>query len=840
MIATIGSALLAVAFFTTLAAMVFYFRGASRTDGPDLSIANGFTIGALLATGASMGILVYLLVTHQYQYFYVYNYTSSDLALRYLVSALWGGQEGSFLVWIFFTLLTSVALMRWSPKVYRAPVLFFMSLSIASLLAMTLGWDVFGVKIGASPFRTLLDEMPDAPFLQANPDFVPADGRGLNDLLRSPYMVIHPPVLFMGFAMMTVPFAFALAALWKRSYKEWVTPALPWTLAANLCLFLAILLGAFWAYVTLSFGGYWAWDPVENASFVPWLFGVAGIHTMLVQRKKAGSMKASFLFAIFAYVLILYEAFLTRSGILGEASVHSFVDLGLYNQLLLFMLLNTVIAVVLFIMRYKELPGSKEPSPFLSPDFLIFSGAITLFVTGMVILLGTSSPIIGRLFTANPTPPEISFYNNWSIPLAMVTAVLTVLGQVVWRKRVANSEALASILMWPTVITAIITVAAIILGGIDNPIYMAYLLTAVFAVVGNGFILMKMILRTPKLIGGSLTHVGFGIMLIGFLASSAYNVVLLDDETRNYNVAVDQGRVRDNQGFTVIQKAQMFKLDLNQTKEIDGGWLVTYLGMSLSNIDRPGEQRYKIAFRRANNPDGEPFIMEPVVYPMLTSSTAGNINWSVDPEVKAGLTKDIYMYVANSSYLEREVERSQQPSQILNVAEGDSASSQQAMPKMTLSRGESKVVGSYEVRFDAFDALLEEEMPDSAMVGVRAMLTVTDTETGQQIQAKPSYAIIATETERYSMSQPILIDAWNLIVRFDEIDPNTDKITLSFRGDRIPTVVVDDWVLVVAEQKPFISLVWLGTIILMAGFLVALIRRISDLRKKHKLYAESF
>lgn len=836
MLATIGHLSLSIAFILTLLAMVFYYRSTKIGSLRDLRIANWMNIGVLLATVISMGALVYLLVTHQFQYFYVYNYTSTDLAMRYLVAALWGGQEGSFLVWIFFTSLTTVGLMKWSPPSYRAPVLLFMTLSLAFLFSMTLGWNIFGLKIGASPFRTLIEEMPNAPFLQANPDFVPADGRGLNDLLRSPWMVIHPPILFMGFAMMTVPFAFALAALWKRNYTEWVTPALPWTLAANLCLFIAIFLGAYWAYVTLSFGGFWAWDPVENASIVPWIFGVAGIHTMLIQRKKAGAMRASFLFAIFAYVLILYEAFLTRSGILGDASVHSFVDLGLYNQLLLFMLVNTIVGVWLLVLRFKELPGSKEPSPILSPEFMVFTGSMMLFITAMVIILGTSSPIIGRLFSENPTPPEISFYNNWTLPLGMILAVLTVLGQVIWRRRVDSSESLATILTWPTVITAVITVASIIMGGVDNPLYMAYIMSTIFALVGNGWILVDIMRRSPKLAGGALSHVGFAVLLIGSLASTAYNTNLLDDESKNYNAAVEQGLVKDDEGFPVIQKVNMFKLDLNQPKQIDGGWTATYLGMTLSNIDRPGEQRYKIAFQRTDDPDSPRFIMEPVVYPMVATSSPGNVQYTVDPEVKPGLLHDIYMYVGSSAHLEREMERQQPSTNMLNVAEADTNA--QAMPKIKMKRGEVKELGPYTVRFDAFESLSVEEMPDSAIVGVRSLLTITDTTTGEEIEAKPSYAIIATGDERYSMSQPVLVDKWNLIVRFDEINPNSDQITLSFRGDRVPLVVTDDWVLVVADKKPFISFVWLGTFLLMGGFSVSIMRRWSDLRKKKHLNEE--
>jgi len=212
-ISFIGQLSIDLGFVLSIAALFLYFWSTQKDDQRSLRWANWLTVLVFGCIVVAMSSLVYRLVTHQFQYFYVYNYTSTDLALRYLVAALWGGQEGSFLVWIFFTVLTALALIRWSPQVYKAPVMFFMMLSIGFLLSMTLGWDVLGLHLGASPFRTLAEEMPNVPFLQANPDFVPVDGRGLNDLLRSPWMVIHPPILFMGFAMLTVPFAFALAAL---------------------------------------------------------------------------------------------------------------------------------------------------------------------------------------------------------------------------------------------------------------------------------------------------------------------------------------------------------------------------------------------------------------------------------------------------------------------------------------------------------------------------------------------------------------------------------------------------------------------------------------------------
>jgi cytochrome c biogenesis factor len=155
-------------------------------------------------------------------------------------------------------------------------------------------------------------------------------------------------VLFLGFSAMVVPFAFAVAALWKKRYTQWVRPALPWTLFAVMSLGVAIAMGGYWAYVTLSFGGYWAWDPVENSSLVPWLLGVAAFHTMLVQKKSGSSQKASLILSIAAYLFVVYSTFLTRSGILGDVSVHSFVSLGLYNQLLIWIAVMGALGIGLF------------------------------------------------------------------------------------------------------------------------------------------------------------------------------------------------------------------------------------------------------------------------------------------------------------------------------------------------------------------------------------------------------------------------------------------------------------------------------------------------------------
>lgn len=823
MLGTLGKLLLSASFITSIGAMVFYYISANKDQDRTLRIGNWLFTAKTTFLVIASGILIYLIFQHQFQYYYVFNYTSLDLTPRYLFSAFYGGQEGSFMLWILFSAFFGFGLMKWTRAPYKAPVLFFLTLTQVFLLSMLLGWDIFGLKLGASPFRTIAEEMPNAPFLQANPDFVPNDGSGLNDLLKSPWMMIHPPVLFIGFAMMTIPYCFAMAALWKQQYHKWIGPALPWTLSANVALLTAIFLGGYWAYVTLSFGGYWAWDPVENASLVPWLIGTAGIHTMIIQRKSAIAQKSSILFAILAYVAVVYETFLTRSGILGSSSVHSFVDLGLYNQLLAFMLVVTLVGLGLFFWRYKELPSPEKESKILSREFMTVTGAMMLLILGLVIILGTSSPIIGRLFVENPTPPEISFYNTWSMPIAMIMALLTVVGQYLfWNKH--DGESLASALINPLIATSVVTIISVIMGDVRNLYYMVYLFCGFFAVIGNAWIMVKLTLKNPKVIGGSLTHVGFGLLLVGILASSAYNEPLVDQKTANYNAAVERGEVLDEQGFKVTQKEEMLLLNLNEPILIDNRYMVTYEGYELDNTVRRGQQTYKILFEPIDG--GKPFYMNPEVYPMLTSSTQENIQWSVDPDVRTGLMSDIYLYVGGSSYVEQQNEFVRENAEMMQnvasqdtlVAEDDSLNVQ----SFKMNPGQSIDVGNFTIRFVNYVQTDSTELPPNTTIGVRAEVELIHPASNRVITLDPLFAVYTQEGQSYIYSPPAFASEFDLEFQFTEINPQENSIELTVTG--LQEEYEPEWVLVVADEKPFISVVWTGTFILMIGFSISIFR----------------
>lgn len=713
----LGKLCISLSFITGLLSLIGYFRYSYKPHSKWFKAVNlMFSLKGILLFAAS-GILLYLMLNHQFNYYYVYNYTSSNLELKYLISAFWGGQEGSFLLWLLFGELIGLGLMKWVKEPYRGPVLVFTTLNQIFLISMILGWHFGDVSLGASPFRTIAEAFPNAPFLATNPDFVPPDGKGLNDLLKSPWMMIHPPLLFLGFSMMAVPYCFAMAALWKGKVDEWIQQAMPWTLGANLSLFVAIFLGGYWAYVTLSFGGYWAWDPVENASIIPWFIGTAGIHFMLIQRKKGSSKIASLSFAILAFVAVLYESFLTRSGVLGDASVHSFTDLGLYNQLLAFMVVILIIGIGLMIWRRDLLLSQVKETPILSREFLISSGAVVLFLIGLVITIGTSAPILGRLFVENPTPPEIVFYNKWSMPLAIIAALLTVIAQYVyWRKH--NLDSLTSELVMPVILAVASTVVVMVLGHLSSFYYTIYLFAAFFALFGNGVILIRLLQSNMMVIGGVVSHIGFALLLVGILASSAYQNNLLDLKTLKYNEDVLAGKITDQQGIPVREPIQFLQLRLDVPTVVNDKYRITYLGHEFSDQARQGQHAYQIKVETLSNGEAEKsFTLYPEVYPMGSGSTS--INWSVDVDVHGGFTRDIYMYVAGSAYVENKNRE------------------------------------------------------------------FANRQTNPHIQASG--------------------------------------------------LQKDDWVLLVATEKPFVSLVWLGTFLLMGGFSISIIRHWGKLQKNKAL-----
>ncbi len=253
------------------------------------------------------------------------------------------------------------------------------------------------------------------------------DGQGMNPLLQNYWMVIHPPVLFLGLASVVIPFAYAIAGLWQKRYKEWVNPAISYSLFAAMVLGVGVIMGSLWAYESLTFGGFWAWDPVENASIFPWLTLVAGLHVLIVFKNTGHSYVTATILILLSFVMVLYESFLARSGVLGEASVHAFTDLGMFWQLVIYILIFLVLSIYFLVVRWKELPITKKDEDTYSREFWMFVGAIFLCLSCFHLVLVTSIPVWNRMFGTKLAPPTelVTHYNVIQGSFAVIIALLT-------------------------------------------------------------------------------------------------------------------------------------------------------------------------------------------------------------------------------------------------------------------------------------------------------------------------------------------------------------------------------------------------------------------------------
>ena len=254
----------------------------------------------------------------------------------------------------------------------------------------------------------------------------------MNPLLQNYWMTIHPPTLFLGFASTVVPFCFAIAGLWTNQHKEWLKPVMPWASFSAAILGIGILMGSAWAYEALSFGGYWAWDPVENTSLVPWLIMIAGIHTNLIARNTNYSVKSTYIFYLLSFIMIVYSTFLTRSGILGDTSVHAFTEMGLENQLVLFILTFTFISLFLYFKRQKHIPAPQKEEASSSKEFWMFIGALVLLFSAILITVSTSLPVYNKIAEVfNPTHEAITIkdqephHNKYQLWIAVLISLLS-------------------------------------------------------------------------------------------------------------------------------------------------------------------------------------------------------------------------------------------------------------------------------------------------------------------------------------------------------------------------------------------------------------------------------
>jgi cytochrome c-type biogenesis protein CcmF len=576
---TPGTLLLWLAFLMGVASTVAYAM-VIRGNNAARSIARQTYV---LMTGAIVvvsGLLMYLLVTHDYRLHYVWAYSDNLLELKYLVSSFWGGQEGSFLLWIFWGVLLGLPLMKFA-RAYESRVMIFYNLTLLSLIMLLLKQDPFRFHEGLTA------------------GMIPLDGQGLNPLLQNPWMVIHPPVMFIGYASLAIPFAFALAALWMRRYDEWTKASMPWVLLSLGSLGLAIMLGGYWAYETLGWGGYWGWDPVENASLVPWLATAALTHGMLLQRGRKRFRRMNLVLAIFAYLLVVYATFLTRSGVLGDFSVHSFVDLGITGWLVFNMVFFLVVSIGLLALRWNDIPTEVGTEPFLSRTIFFVLGVLMLVLVGLIVGVGTSAPLISRLW-GEPAQVGPDFYNSVGYWLAVVfAAFLGATPFLGWGRANDNAGRRFGIVLAITV--GMLVVAGLLgLHGVKSYVYMG---AVFFNIVANGWALIEKSRRRQwRAAGGVLAHVGVGLMMLAFLTTG-----WLD---RQQKVRLVQGKATEVLGYT----------------------------LTFTGVEKPTPMARDAMVVEITDPRGRNFVLKPRMWVNQKSNQL-----VANPDIKSFLTSDLYV-----------------------------------------------------------------------------------------------------------------------------------------------------------------------------------------------------
>jgi cytochrome c-type biogenesis protein CcmF len=370
----------------------------------------------------------------------------------------------------------------------------------------------------------------------------PADGSGMNPLLQNPWMVVHPPLLFVGYAAMVFPFALVVSALARRNYGNWFESGFAWTLFSSLALGAGIIIGGFWAYEVLGWGGFWGWDPVENSSLVPWLVLLALVHGLLVQKTKGSLVRTNIFLAAISFLFVLYATFLTRSGVLADFSVHSFVDLGINNYLIGAMVAGVSVSMGLFATRFFEIRSPKLDFSRMNRELGLALGVFVLCAGAVFTFVGMSSPIFTG-FIGKASQVDTSFYNKVNLPVAIgISLLLGITPFFGWTEEKSSLSRIARRLSMPLALTALACVIAYV-AGVDAAMLMIFVGSASFALISNSIVAFRQYKSGWMGLGGPVAHIGVALLLIGIIGSGKFD--------RTTQLVLDQGKPLNIYGYQV-------------------------------------------------------------------------------------------------------------------------------------------------------------------------------------------------------------------------------------------------------------------------------------------------
>lgn len=754
----IGQILIHLLFGLAVGSAVMYWL--AWLKGDEVYARIGRTLFSLLSGGLIIAavMLVINIIEHRFDYTYVYSYSSRELPLHLLIATFYSGQEGSFLLW---TLLVSVIGVALTPYARRhgyetaAMSMYALILCFLTLLLVAKNPFAYYYESFAAQGMTVLD--------------VPANGRGLNPLLHNAWITIHPPILFTGFASMSVSFVFAMAGLLKRDYHKWINIALPWTLFAAAILGFGVMLGGFWAYETLGWGGFWGWDPVENSSLIPWLITVALVHTMLVQRRTHGLVKTNMALAVGAFVMVLYSTFLTRSGILGDTSVHSFVDPGKFAFWILlgFMLTFTTMGVVMVLRRRTDMNINRADFTPTTREFMLSIGASLVMASAIFVTVGTSWPVILEIIGQPKVAVSVDFYNN--VHRILMPAILIVNGLALLMQWRSTSRHTFKRRLYIAGAIALVLTALTALVGIHDPISLVLAGSAWFSLVVNVQLGWQFIRTSPAMAGAYISHLGIALLVFGVITTSKYS--------EQFHAVLTQGVA------TPV-----------------GGYMLTFMGKE--QVEKHFKDREKFRYHVKIEKDGTENTVSAVLY---WSDFNQRQSAFLEPGIRWGLTNDLYLTPAATDeedvYFSRTVQRG-----------GTTISPFDSTLMLTLQR---------------FTMPMEEGAAEDGRMQMSAVITLHGKDSSREIRALTRIATGAGG----ATFEPVWtnIPGTTTSVGLTNITRNNDDPTkstgvLAFRDDAKPLPIARQVFTVDFSVKPFISLVWIGVITMVLGFAFSIVR----------------
>jgi cytochrome c-type biogenesis protein CcmF len=807
-----------------------------------------------LAVFTVIGVLFYILINHRFEYQYAFQHTNKTLPFKYVFAAFWEGQEGSFLLWTFWLVIISFVLM-FTSKEWEGRVMTIFALVQMFIISMVLGvvFQIPGLeeyKLGSNPFTLFRDnaQFANIPILlestlengiRVNHYLDKLDGRGLNPALQNYWMTIHPPTLFLGFALTLVPYLFAVAGLWSGKLSEWTKPAIPWAFTGVAILGGGVLMGGAWAYEALNFGGFWAWDPVENSSLVPWLTLVAAGHLMLVPKNKGINLKVAIVLSLLSFLLVLYSTFLTRSGVLGDASVHSFTDLGMTGQLLVYLfffialpsflgiqkithrlnylailvgivVLGVIFDVLLYAMLFSTiffllapvLIGNKNEKYYpkkqddhiYSREFWIFVGALVVVASAVHLTAVTSIPVINKIFKTAMAPVKMDDYNLIQAVFALFITMLMAAVQYLRYKQDTAGKFWINILRSLIVSILLVIVGLLVFEEFRNPLYITVVLTSLFAVLGNLDYIIQYLRKNWKLAGPSIAHIGFGLVILGAVISAGHKTII-SENNNGIRLELLNEEFKNNENIMLHQ---------HDTVQM-GPYYLTFV-----NDTMKGHIAYYQIDYLEKKEDGS-FTKSFTLYPkLITNDRMGNVP---EPSTKHYFHKDVFTHV---TYVDlAKVKAKSDPQQ---------ASMQQEKERQhfTLEKGDTIFGTSFFIVFQGFEALSDIDHVDESQplsVTLRGLFLVQDFKKSIDT-IRPIYEVkdnmLRTEKD-YSEKFGIEMEVEKIL--------DDKQIEVAMREVKSEN---ENFIIMQAIIFPGINILWSGCFLMVFGTFFAVVRRLGQ------------